>query len=150
MASRSIAASPEVLYRAFTDPELLVGWLPPAPMTGVIHRFDARVGGGYLMSLHYPSTERTFRGKTADLEDRVSVRFVELDAPRRIVEAVTFLSDDPAFAGEMLLTITLGAGPGGTTVALDFDHLPAGLRQEDNEAGARASLDQLARMVERS
>jgi hypothetical protein len=32
------------------DPDVLVAWLPPARMTGRIHAFDARVGGGYRMS----------------------------------------------------------------------------------------------------
>jgi hypothetical protein len=35
-------------------------------MTGEIHEFDARVGGGYRMSLFYPLDERTFRGKTSN------------------------------------------------------------------------------------
>jgi uncharacterized protein YndB with AHSA1/START domain len=76
--SRVINARPEVLYAAFMDPALLVEWLPPAEMTGKIHRFDARVGGGYRMSLFYPPHERSFRGKTSDREDMADVRFVEL------------------------------------------------------------------------
>jgi uncharacterized protein YndB with AHSA1/START domain len=88
--SRVIKASPEELYAAFMDPATLVAWLPPAEMTGKIHGFDARAGGGYRMSLFYPPDERSFRGKTSDREDRVNVRFVELAPPRRIVEAVTF------------------------------------------------------------
>jgi len=50
---------------------------------GKIHEFDARVGGGYRMSLFYPPDERAFRGKTSDREDRVNMRFVELAPPRR-------------------------------------------------------------------
>jgi uncharacterized protein YndB with AHSA1/START domain len=49
--SRIIRARPEELYAAFLDPTALVEWLPPAEMTGEIHAFDARVGGGYRMSL---------------------------------------------------------------------------------------------------
>jgi hypothetical protein len=49
-------------------------------MTGEIHEFDARVGGGYRMSLFYPPDEHTFGGNTA--EDMVNVRFVELAPPR--------------------------------------------------------------------
>jgi len=40
----------------------LVAWLPPGEMTGEIHEFDARAGGGYRMSLFYPPTERSSRG----------------------------------------------------------------------------------------
>jgi uncharacterized protein YndB with AHSA1/START domain len=71
--SRIIRARPEELYQAFIDPAALVAWLPPAEMTGRIHEFDARVGGGYRMSLFYPPDERTFRGKTSEKEDMVDV-----------------------------------------------------------------------------
>ena len=145
--SRVIRARPEELYRAFVDRDALLAWLPPAGMTGHMHAFDARVGGGYRMSLFYPEGSE-FRGKTADREDMVDVRFVELSPPRRVVEAVTFASDDPAFAGEMTLTATFEEVPGGTEVTLLFTNLPPGLRPEDNDAGARSSLEQLARRFE--
>jgi hypothetical protein len=51
------------------DPTALI-WLPPAEMTDEIHEFDARVGGGYQMSLFHPPDERSLRGKTSDREDR--------------------------------------------------------------------------------
>lgn len=143
--SRIIRALPEELYEAFMDPTALVTWLPPAEMTGVIHEFDARVGGGYRMSLFYPANEREFRGKTSEKEDMVSVRFVELEPPRRIVEAVSFVTTDPAFFGEMTITTTFEEVPGGTKVTLEFQNLPPGLRAEDNDEGSRLSLDQLAR-----
>ena len=119
-------------------------------MTGKLHAFDARVGGGYEMSLFYPPDERNFRGKTAEREDRVSVRFVELAPPRRLVEAVRFVSDDPAFGGEMMLTVTIEPRDAESAVTLAFDGLPPGLRPEDNDAGARLSLAQLARLLEPS
>ena len=53
--SRVIRAPPEELYAAFLDPTALIEWLPPAEMTGEIHAFDARVGGGYRMSLYNSS-----------------------------------------------------------------------------------------------
>ncbi len=56
--SRIIKARPEQLYEAFIDPAALPAWLPPAGMTGKIHEFDARVEGGYRMSLFYPPNER--------------------------------------------------------------------------------------------
>lgn len=66
--SRIIKARSEELYEAFMNPAALITWLPPAQMTGRIHEFDGRVGGGYRMSLFYPPTERVFRGKTSDKE----------------------------------------------------------------------------------
>jgi uncharacterized protein YndB with AHSA1/START domain len=129
----SSGARPEELYAAFLDTSALVDWLPPAEMTGEIHEFDARVGGGYRMSLFYPPNERAFRGKTSNREDMV------------IVEAVSFVTTYPAFFGKMTMTATFEEASGGTEVTLVFKNLPPGLRAEDNEAGSRLSLDQLAR-----
>jgi uncharacterized protein YndB with AHSA1/START domain len=146
--SRVIRARPEEVYAAFLDPTALVDWLPPAGMKGEIHEFDARVGDGYRTSLFHPPAERVFRGKTSDGEDMVNVRFVELAAPCRIVEAVSFVTTDPAFFGEMTLMATFQEMAGGTEVTLVFKNLPPGLRAEDNEAGSRLSLEQLARRFE--
>ncbi len=97
------------------------------------------------MSLFYPADERAFRGKTSDREDMVNVRFVELAPLCRIVEAVSFVTTDPAFFGTMTLTATFEEVSGGTEVTLVLENLPPGLRAEDNEAGSRLSLEQLAR-----
>lgn len=143
-----IKATPEALYRAFTDPAALAVWLAPADMTGEVHSFDGRVGGGYQMSLYYPSSETIFRGKTEHREDRFTARFVELTPPRRIVEAITFDSVDPAFEGEMIMVVTFEAEDGGTTVSIFFQDIPSGIRPEDNEAGTRSTLEKLARYIE--
>ena len=146
--SRIIRAGPDELFAAFIDPVALIDWLPPAEMTGKLQEFDARVGGGYRMSLFYPPDAQSFRGKTSDREDRVTVRFAELVPPSRMVEAINFVTDDPDFRGEMILTVTFVSVPGGTEVTLEFENLPPGLRPEDNDAGARLSLEQLARRFE--
>ena len=146
--SKWIKATPETLYRAFTDPAALAIWQAPGDMKGLVHRFDYRVGGGYQMSLYYPSSETTSRGKTEDREDRYSARFVELTPPRKIVEAITFDTADPAFKGEMIMEVTFEAEDNGTTVSLVFKNIPSGVRPEDNEAGTQSSLEKLARYVE--
>jgi uncharacterized protein YndB with AHSA1/START domain len=146
--SRIIRARPQELFAAFIDPAALLRWLPPAEMTGEIHEFDARVGGGYRMSLFYPPNAGSSRGKTSEREDRVDVRFVDLMPPSRIVEAINFVTDDPNFRGEMILTVTFEPVPAGTDVVLEFRNLPPGLRPEDNDRGARLSLEQLARCFE--
>jgi len=144
-ASRVISATPEALYAAFMDPAALVEWLPPAQMTGEIHAFDGRVDGGYQMSLYYPPDEKAFHGKTSEREDRVDVRFVELTPPRRIVEVIRFDTTDETLQGEMTMTASFEPASGGTEVSLHFTNLPPGVRPKDNDEGARASLEQLAR-----
>ncbi len=142
MSSILVKTAPAQVWQAFMDPALLVQWLPPGEMRGVIHRFDGRIGGGYEMSLTYPEGDN--RGKTSANEDRVRVVFIELDEPRRIVEAVRFVSSDPDFGGVMTVEIALEAADDGTRVTMRFEGLPSGLRPEDNEEGARQSLEQLA------
>lgn len=146
--SKIIKAPRETLYRALLDPAALAAWLPPGEMTGVVHHFDGRVGGGYEMSLFYPSSDTTGRGKTSEREDRSKVRFEELSPPTRIVQAVTFDSTDRAFSGEMKVIWTFEIVDGGTQVTVLCKDLPPGIRPSDNEAGSKQSLDQLARYVE--
>ncbi|MGV3618144.1 MAG: SRPBCC domain-containing protein [Fimbriimonas sp.] len=144
--TKRIGASPEAVYHAFLDPDALVKWLAPGDMTGEIHAFDPRVGGGYEMSLFYSEGENL--GKTAAREDRFTARFVELSPPARIVQAITFASENAAFAGEMTMTATFTPKEDGTEVTLAFDNLPPGVRPEDNEAGTEQSLAKLAALLE--
>jgi uncharacterized protein YndB with AHSA1/START domain len=146
--SRVIEATPEALYQAFTDPAALAIWLAPEGMTGKVHELDLRVGGGYRMSLFYPASEQVYRGKTAEREDRFTARFVELTPPSRIVEAITFDSEDPAFSGEMTMMVTFEEKEGGTEVTFLFENIPPGIRPEDNDAGTRSTLEKLARYIE--
>lgn len=145
--SKFIKAPQQTLYRAFTDPAALAVWLAPGDMTGIVHNFDYRVGGGYKMSLYYPSSEPS-QGKTAEREDRYFARFVELSPPQRIIEAITFDTVDPAFLGEMIMEVTLEPEEDGTTVSIVFKDIPSGIRPQDNELGTQSTLEKLARFVE--
>ena len=142
-----IRAPREALYRACTEPAALAAWRAPGEMTGAVHRFDLRVRGGYEMSLYYPASDTTAPGKTSAREDRHTARFLELTPPSRIVEAITFDSADPAFAGELTMEVTLADHAGGTLVSVVFTDIPPGIRPEDNAAGTRSALEQLARYV---
>ncbi|HMH34922.1 MAG TPA: SRPBCC domain-containing protein [Puia sp.] len=146
--SKWINASQEKLYHAFTDPEALAVFLAPGEMTGKVHRFELRAGGGYEMSLFYPRSANESRGKTSGNEDRFKARFVELTPSEKIVEAVTFESDDPAFAGEMIMEISFEPEGSGTNVTVLFRNLPSGIRPEDNEAGTVQTLEKLALYTE--
>lgn len=146
--SALINAPRETIYRAFTDPTALVVWQAPGEMTAKIHAFDAQVGGGYQMSLYYPASDQEAHGKSAEREDRYTARFVELTPPAKIVQAISFDSDDPAFAQEMIMVITFEEQTGGTDVTIAYENVPSSIRPEDNEAGTRSSLHKLARYVE--
>jgi uncharacterized protein YndB with AHSA1/START domain len=136
------AARPDV-YRAFTEPDALEAWLAPGELTAEIDTFDLRVGGGFEMTLRYPDSVAGTPGKTSNREDAYTARFLELEPPSRIVQGITFASSNPAFAGEMLMTITLTERGTGTEVTIAFDNVPPGISTEDNALGTRMSLAKL-------
>src|SRR4051794_39316586 len=101
-AWRGIAASPEHVYAALVDPEALIVWLPPTGMTGTFERFDPRPGGSYRLVLTYADASVS-RGKATANNDIVESRFIDLVSGARVVQAVDFVSEDPTYAGTMIM-----------------------------------------------
>lgn len=147
-ASRVIAASPERVYAAFIDPEALAAWLPPDGMTATFERFDLRRGGSYRLVLTYADASRG-AGKAGADRDNVEAVFVDVVPRERVVQAVNFVSDDPAFAGTMIMTWQLTSVDGGTRVDFIADNVPEGISAEDHAVGLSSSLEHLANYVER-
>src|SRR5690554_2674852 len=147
-ASRFIKASPKTIYKAFVDPRALVSWLPPKGMKGHIYEFDARDGGAYRMSLTYVETDHSTQGKTSEDVDLVKGRFLEFSPNKRVVQLVEFESEDPVYAGEMIMTWTLTSDPKGTKVSIICENVPEGIRKEDHDVGLRSTLDNLAAYTE--
>ena len=147
-ATRFIAAPADVIYRAFVDPTAWPQWLPPEGMTGQVYEFDARPGGKYRMVLTYDG-DHANAGKTSDDTDIVEGRFAELVPNERVVQLVTFESDDPRIAGEMRMTWSLASAAGGTVVSIIAEDVPTGISKEDHDVGLRSTLENLARYVER-
>ena len=114
-ASRVMAAPPERVWAALVDPEALLAWLHPGGMTGSFERFDARPGGTYRMVLTYSDASGA-PGKASVDSDIVEARFVDIVPGERVVQAVDFVSDDPAYAGTMTMTWEVTAVDAGTRV----------------------------------
>ena len=142
-ASRLIAAPPAQVYAALVDPDALTSWLPPTGMTGRFERFDLRAGGSYRMVLTYEDASSAPGKSTAD-SDVVEGRFVDVEPGARVVQAVDFESDDPAFAGTMTMTWSVSDVEGGTLVDVRADDVPDGISAEDHAAGLASSLANLA------
>jgi uncharacterized protein YndB with AHSA1/START domain len=147
-ASRVVAAPPARVFEAFVDHDALVRWLPPTGMTARFEQFDARTGGSYRMVLTYADPSSAAGKSTAD-SDVVEARFVEVVPGRRVVQAVDFVSDDPAYAGTMTMTWSVSEADGGTLVEFRADDVPPGISAEDHAAGLASSLANLAAYVER-
>jgi len=134
------------VYDALVDPEAVARWRFPAGMTCEVHEFDAREGGSLKVSLRYEERDRA--GKTEGRTDTYRGRFVRLIRDELVVEADEFETDDPAFRGEMVSTITLSDADGGTELVAVHEGLPDGVSPADNEAGWNEALTRLAALVE--
>jgi uncharacterized protein YndB with AHSA1/START domain len=147
-ASRLIRAAVADVYRAFTEPQAFIAWLPPEGMTGTLLAFDPVPGGVYRIALRYDEPDADTVGKTSEDEDVAEGRFVELIPNRRIVQTGSFESDDPAFAGTMTIAWGFEAVEGGTRVSVAASDVPQGIGQRDHEDGLKSSLANLAAFVE--
>ncbi len=147
-ASRVIAAASERIWAALIEPEALMSWLPPGGMAGRFERFDARPGGSYRMVLTYSDASGAPGKATAD-SDIVEGRFVDIVPGERVVQAVDFVSDDPAYAGTMIMTWEITAADAGTRVNVVAEDVPDGISAADHAAGLASSLANLAAYVER-
>jgi len=52
--TRIIDASPEKVYKGWTDPELMIHWFTPKPWTTASVQLDLRVGGGNAIVMRDP------------------------------------------------------------------------------------------------
>ena len=146
--TRVVAAPPGRVWAALVDPEALLAWLPPSGMTGRFERFDARPGGSYRLVLTYADASGAPGKATAD-SDIVEARFVGMVPGERVVQAVDFVSDDPAYAGTMTMTWEVTAVEAGTRVDIVAEDVPDGVSADDHAAGLASSLAKLAAYVER-
>jgi len=61
--TREFAAPSDLLFRAYTDPDLLVQWLGPRRMTMIVDRYDVRHGGTWrYVHREADGTEYGFHG----------------------------------------------------------------------------------------
>jgi uncharacterized protein YndB with AHSA1/START domain len=116
-------------------------------MTGRFERFDARPGGSYQMVLTYSGASGAPGKATAD-SDIVEARFADIVPRERVVQAVDFVSDDPAYAGTMTMTWKVTAADAGTRVDIVAQDVPDGISAEDHAAGLASSPAKLAAYLE--
>lgn len=147
IASLVVEAAPAAVYRALVDPVALVSWLPPHGMSGQVHEFDARPGGRLRMTLTHDDPSDATPGKWSADSDVIAAEFAELVPGERVVWLVEFESQDLSFGGVMRMSWMLSVAAGGTEVTVRAEDVPPGIRQEDHDAGLKASLANLARFV---
>jgi uncharacterized protein YndB with AHSA1/START domain len=139
--TRRFAASPEIVFRAWTDAKQLAQWWGPKGFTNPVCEADARVGGAIRIHMRAPN----------GVVYPMTGRFVEIDRPHRLVFMTAALDDEGRPMFEVLNTVTFTRIDGGTEIALaaqvtsttpDAPRYLSGMSQ-----GWSQSLDRLAALV---
>ena len=134
---RMFKASPEKLFRAFTEPAALAAWLPPYGFAATVHHMDVRVGGSYRMS---------FQNFTTGSEQFFGGEFVEIKTNEFLKYWDEF--ENPGLPGRMTKTIWFRKTIAGTEVKILQEGIPPQIPAEFCYLGWQDSLDKLTRLVE--
>lgn len=136
---RTFATSPERVFAAWTEPEVLRRWFAAGPdWSSVGVEVDLRVGGRYRLSMTGPA------GGTHTIVGE----YLQVVRPELLV--YTWRqdpSDSSAAADPTLVTVRFRAAPEGTTVLLTHTRFPAKRERDRHGDGWRACLDNLDRRV---
>lgn len=97
--TREFDAPPAKVFRAHTDPELLVQWLGPRDVTMSVDHYDCRTGGSYRYLHHRGDEEYAFHGS-----------FHEVRPDELIVQTFTFEGYPDSVALERLVLQDIGDG----------------------------------------
>src|SRR3982751_1082070 len=109
-----LKASPEKVYRAFTEANALASWLPPYGFLCTVHELTAKVGGSYKMSFYNFSTGNghSFGGQYLEMKPNEFIKYTDK-------------FDDPNLPGEMITTVWLKKVMVGTELKVVQEGIPA-------------------------
>lgn len=151
--TRVFDAPRELVFKAWTDPDLVKQWWGPSSFTAPHAEIDLREGGRVLLCMRTPDGREMWNAGT--------IR--ELAAPSRLV-MTQYVADEagnlippeqygmpPDYQAETLITVNLEPLPDGRT-KLTLEHsIPAEMAQETGAlAGWNGSLDKMAAAVQQA
>ena len=134
---RVLTASPEKVFKAFTDADALASWLPPNGFTGKVQHMEVKNGGHYKMSFTNFTTgnSQSFGGEYLEIIPNELLRYTDK-------------FDDPHLPGEMITTIQFKKVSCGTELTATQEGIPAMVPVEMCYLGWQESLEKLKRLVE--
>lgn len=134
---RIIKATPEKVFRAFTDSAAIASWIPPYGFLCTVHEMEAKKGGAFRMSFTNFSTgnSHSFGGTYQEIRPNEFLMYTDR-------------FDDPNLPGEMTTSVTLRKVIGGTELKITQEGIPSAIPAEMCYLGWQESLDKLTRLVE--
>ncbi len=132
-----LKASPEKVFRAFTDPKAIASWLPPYGFLCTVHEMDVKVDGTFKMSFHNFSTGNghSFGGKYLEVKPNEFLKYTDK-------------FDDPNLPGEMITSVWLKKVLVGTDIKIFQENIPSAIPAEMCYLGWQESLEKLTKLVE--
>ena len=134
---RVLTASPEKVFRAFSDPLAHATWIPPYGFLCQVNHMDFKVGGHFKMSFINFGTGNghSFGGEYLEIIPNQLIKYSDK-------------FDDPNLPGEMITTVWLKQVMCGTEIKIEQTGIPAAIPAEMCYLGWQESLDKLKRLVE--
>lgn len=134
---RVIKATPEKVYRAFTEKNAISSWLPPYGFLCTVQEMDVKVGGTYKMTFHNFSTGNghSFGGKYLKIKLNEFLKYTDI-------------FDDPNLPGEMTTSVWFKKVLVGTEIKIVQDGIPSAIPLEMCYLGWQESLEKLTKLVE--
>ncbi|MBD0276786.1 MAG: SRPBCC family protein [Flavisolibacter sp.] len=134
---RVLKASPEKVYRAFTEANALASWIPPYGFLCTVHEMNVQVEGTYKMSFHNFSTGNghLFGGKYVEIKPNEFLKYTDK-------------FDDSNLPGEMTTSVWLQKVSVGTEIKILQEGIPSVIPPEMCYLGWQESLEKLAKLVE--
>jgi uncharacterized protein YndB with AHSA1/START domain len=132
--TRTLPATAEQVFAAWTTPEALKRWSAPGNLTNPVVEVDLRVGGRYRIDMAAPD----------GTVHRVTGVYKEIDPPRRLV--YTWFWETNAALGEMLITVEFRSLGATTEVVLEHSRLQSRESAANHEKGWLGCLAKLERL----
>jgi uncharacterized protein YndB with AHSA1/START domain len=143
---RTLKASPERVFDAFTDPEQLKKWWWPNGFTCPAAEVDLRVGGTYRLAMEWPG----FIPADAQFSHSMGGEYYEIDRPHRLVMSGRAVNDEQGELFATLIEVALEACDGGTALTVRqsyFEPMPPPEAMGGAEQGWAEQLDKLERLL---
>ena len=146
---RIFDAPRELVWKAWTDPELFKRWWGPKNFTAPVIKIDLRMGGKYVYCMRGPDG-KNYWGTGVYREvvpmERIVLTDSFADEKGNVVPASHYgmAGDWPL---ELLVTVTFEEIGGKTKMTLRHEGLPAGMMRELTETGWSESFDKLAESI---